>query len=110
MILHIVIDAELASKAYERVNCLIENEERLQYASHKEEVYWKDDSMLDIYFEIDILNPITETECIQIFDQYLKHNDISKDNTFLEIDHYSEVGNRNDPFVIAYIPLTSIKE
>ena len=85
-------------------------EERLQYASHKEKVYWKDNSMLDIYIEIDILNPITETECIQIFDQYLKHNDISKDNTYLEIGHYSEVGNRNDSFVIAYIPLTSIKE
>ena len=110
MTLHIIVAAEFAIKTYNCVNRLIEKEDCLQYASHKEEVYWKDNSMLDINFEIDVKNPITEAEWIQLFDQYLKHNDVSKDNTFLEIDHYSEVGNRNDPFVIAYIPLTSVKE
>ena len=110
MTIHIIVAAELAIKTYECVNRLIEKEDCLSYVSHKEEVYWKDDSMLDIYYEIGVKNPITETEWIQLFDQCLKHNDISKNNSFLEIDHYSEVGNCNDPFVIAYIPLISVKE
>ncbi len=52
MTVHIIIASEMASQIYQHLNCLIEKEDHLQYASHKEEVYWKDHSMLDIYFEI----------------------------------------------------------
>ena len=110
MTIHIIVTAELALKTYECVNCLIEKEDNLQYISQKEEAYWKDNSMLDIYFEIDVKKAITEAEWVRLFDKYLKHNNVNRDNSFLEIDHYSEVGNRNDPFVIAYIPLELVKE
>ena len=109
MTLHIILATEIATTIHEHIYCLIEKEDNLQYVSHKEEVYWKDNSMLDIYFEIGVKKAITETEWIQLLDKHLKHNDVNRDDSFLEISHYSEVGNRTDPFVIAYIPAESVK-
>ena len=109
MTLHIILATEIATTIHEHIYCLIEKEDNLQYVSHKEEVYWKDNSMLDIYFEIGVKKALTETEWIQLFDKYLKHNDVNRDDSFLDIAHYSEVGNRTDPFVIAYIPAVSVK-
>ena len=103
--LHTIIASEIAAKIYESVYKLIECEENLQYISHEEEVYWKDNTMLDIHFDIDVKKPLSETEWIKLFDNYFIHNDVNRDNTFLEICHYSLIGNRNDPFVAAYIPL-----
>lgn len=104
MTLHIIVASEIGSDIHERVHLIIENEANLQYVSHKEEVYWKDGSMLNIDYEINAKKAVSEKEWIELFDRYLKHHDTNRNDTFLEIDHYSEFGNRNEPFVIAYIP------
>lgn len=107
MKIHIIVATEHTEKVYECLNCMIEKEDFL-YISHTQEPYWKIQFMNDIYFEVDCKNARTETEWVELFDRYLKHNDICRDEDSLEICHYSEVGNRNDPFVIAYIPVQSI--
>ena len=104
MTLHIIVASEICSDIHERVHLIIANEANLQYVSHKEEVYWKDGSMLNIDYEINAKKAVSEKEWIELFDRYLKHHDTNRNDTFLEIDHYSEFGNRNKPFVIAYIP------
>ena len=48
MTLHIIVASEIGSDIHEQVHLIIENEANLQYVSHKEEVYWKDNSMLNI--------------------------------------------------------------
>lgn len=110
MHLHIIVASEIAASICEFVNCLIEKEENLQYISHKQEVYWKDDSMQDMSFEIDAQKPISQEEWVALFDKHLAHNDMNRNGTDLEICHYSEVENRNDPFVVVYIPQKEIKE
>ena len=110
MTLHIIVASENGSKTYELVNQIIEKEANLQYVSHREEVYWKDDSMLEMYYEINVKKAISEKEWIELFDRYLKHNGARRDDAFLEVDHYSKIGDRNDPFVIASIPIESISD
>ncbi len=110
MHLHIIVASETAASVFEYVNCLIEKEDNLQCVSHKQEVYWKDDSMWDMSFEINACKPISQEEWVALFDKYLAHNDVIRNDTDLEICHYSEYGNRNDPFVVAYIPQKQIKD
>ncbi len=108
MRIHIIIAKELSSLIYDRMYGLIEKEENLQYVSHEEKTYWKIPSMREIFFEVDIKKPRSEKEWIGLFDCCLKHNDIRRGDDYLEICHYSEFGNRNDPFVIVYIPAESV--
>ncbi len=110
MHLHIIVASEMAANIFEYVNCLIEKEENLKYISHTKEVYWKDDSMQDMSFEIDAYKPLSQEEWVALFDKHLAHNDICRNGTDLEICHYSEHGNRNDPFVVVFVPQKEIKE
>ena len=110
MHLHMIVASEIAESILEYVKCLLEKEENLQCVSHKQEVYWKDDSMQDMFFEIDAPKPISQEKWVALFDKHLAHNAMYRNGADLEICHYSEVGNRNDPFVVVYIPQKDIKE
>ncbi len=110
MHLHIIATDEIVASIFEYVKDLVEKEENWNSVSHTKKVYWKDTSMQDMSFEIDAQKPISQEEWVALFDKHLVHNAMYRNDADLEICHYSEMGNRNDPFVVVYIPQKEIKE
>ncbi len=109
MYIHLILASELVPDICSKVLLAAESEDCLKYVSHREEAYHKDSSMTDISFDMEVIKPLTEKEWIILFDKYIPHNDIHKDDKFLEICHYSAAGDRYDPFVIVFVPVTQVK-
>ena len=108
-VLSVIIANEHLDKVCTYICEQVAQEKNFQSVSYRKEIYWKDNTMSKIYFEIDVCDAFSESEWIELFDKHLKHHEVIRDEAYLEIDHYSGIDDRNDPFVVFNIPMKLVR-